>query len=199
MALYPQSPAFRTVSADLQFDTDISTSNNGREQAASIGGAPVVIQTKYNDLTFQEARAIKSFLVAHQGQAKAFDLKLPVESETFGDITGSTPRASATVNTGHQIPLKDLKPSTTVRYAGDFIQFAGHDKAYMLISDLASDASGFAYANIQPSLYDPVTLNEQVIIDEVVFRVRATSDLLKTTLKPGLSYSFSVNFVESIR
>ncbi len=200
MALYPQDPEFKTVAAYLEFKTDLSESDTGHEQAVMHGGARVIIPTTYNSIPYQQALKLQGFLALHQGQAKTFDLILPVISSTLGDISGSTPRCNAlTSNGNNQIALKDLAPNKTVKYSGEWLQFSGHDKAYQLTSDIISDGSGAAIATFEPSLYEQVLENEQIIIDQITFKVRAKSNIAKAKLSPGQKVSFSVNFVEAIR
>jgi len=200
VALYPQNPEFKSIAAYLNFSTDISTADTGHEQAVSHGGAPAHITTTYNSISYAEAIKLRGFLAAHKGRAKSFDLILPVESHTYGDITGSTPRASALTPMGsNTLAVKDLAPNKTVRFAGEWLQVAGHSKAYMLTSDLVSDGAGNATATFEPSLYEQVLLNEQITIDEIVFHVRAKTDMSKMNLKPGQNYTFKNDFVEVIR
>ncbi|MEH6347790.1 MAG: hypothetical protein V7785_22030 [Bermanella sp.] len=200
MALYPQDPEFKSVSAYLEFKTDISTADTGHEQAVSHGGAPALISTTYNSIPYIEAIKLRGFLAAHKGRAKSFDLMLPVESYTVGDVTGSTPRATALTPIGsNTLAIKDLSPNKTVRFAGEWLKVAGHSKAYMLTEDLVSDGTGNATANFEPSLYEQVLLNEQITIDEIVFHVRSKTDMSKFNLKPGGNYSFKIDFVEVIR
>lgn len=91
------------------------------------------------------------------------------------------------------------KGDVTLKGAGQWIQFAGHDKTYLLTSDLTTDGAGHAVADFQPSLYEPIALNEQAFISNIHFKVRADSDFHKFTIQPGQLYTFSVSFVESIR
>jgi hypothetical protein len=200
VALYPQNPEFKSIAAYLQFSTDISTADTGHEQAVSHGGAAAHISTNYNSTPYIEAIKLRGFLAAHKGRAKSFDLILPVESHTYGDISGSTPRASALTPAGsNTLAVKDLSPNKTVRFTGEWLQLAGHSKAYMLTSDLVSDGAGNATATFEPSLYEQVLLNEQITIDEIIFHVRAKTDMSKFKLKPGQNYTFKVDFVEVIR
>ncbi len=199
MALYPVIPAFKSFSADLSFDTAVSTSVSGREQASGQGGAPVQISAKYNKLTYTEAQRVRAFLSAHGGQLSTFDLYLPLVCDASGDYSGAALRASASVAQGHSVAINGAEPHKTLTHAGQWIQFAGHDKTYLLTSDLTTDGAGHAVADFQPSLYEPVALNEQVFISNIHFKVRADSDFHKFTIQPGQQYTFSVSFVESIR
>ena len=199
-SLYPQDPEFKSISIGLKFKTDISASDNGHDQGVSRGGAGVEIDAKYNSIEYLETMRVRGFLAGQEGKAGVCDLILPVESHTFGDIAGSTPRCAALTAGGSKaISLKDALPNKTLRHAGEWIQFAGHDKAYMLTQNLVTDGSGTATINLVPSTYEQILLNEQIIIDEVVFKVRAESDIIKTTIKKGMRYTFSVKFVEAIR
>jgi len=200
VALYPQDPLFRSVSVGLKFTTDISPSDNGHQQAVDRDGASAEIDIKYNKLSYAEAMRVRAFLVSLRGRAKTCDLILPVESHTMGDIAGSTIQAtSLTAGGSNTLVFKNGQPNKTLRYAGEWIQLAGHDKSYMLVSDLVTDASGNGIATFEPALYSQVLANEQIIIDEIKFKVNASSDITKTDLQPGKQYSFSVKFTEAIR
>ena len=200
MSIYPQDPAFRSVSVGLKFSTDASGSDNGYQQAVSRDGAMIEIDAKYNKLSYAEAMRIRAFLVGLRGKAKTCDLILPVESHTVGDIAGSIIQADAlTAGGSNSLAFKNGQPNKTLRIAGEYIQLAGHDKTYMLTSDLVTDATGAGTATFEPALYSQVLENEQIIIDEIVFKVSASSDIIKTDLQPGKQYSFSVKFTEAIR
>ena len=198
--LYPQYPEFKTAAAYLKFKTVVSTADTGHEQAVTRGGAMAHISTTYNLITYDEAVKLRGFLAAHRGRALVFDLVVPMESHTQGDTSGSTPRVSAAAIAGsNSVVVKDLSANKLVRFAGEWLQFAGHSKAYMLTADLMSDASGNAVASFEPSLYEAVLTNEAVEVNEVMFSVRAKTDMGKFKLKSGKNYSFKIDFVEVVR
>jgi hypothetical protein len=198
--LYPQSPAIKSVATNFGQKTDVSGSDNGRDQAVSHAGGHLDFDAKYNKLNYLEAMRLRGFVAGLSGQAKTCDLILPVESHTLGDISGSTPRSNALTAAGSStVAIKDALPNKTLRYGGEWIQFAGHDKAYMLTQDLVTDGAGNGTINLVPLTYEQILVNEQIIIDEVVFKVAASSDIVKTNLMPGMQYTFSVKLRESIR
>lgn len=200
MALYPQDPQFKSVKPSLMFKNNVSESYNGYQQAAECDGMGIEFACGYNKLSYQEALKIRGFLIGLRGKAKTCDLVLPIESHTYADPVGSTIQASALTSAGAKsVSFKNGLPNKTLRYAGEFIQIAGHDKAYVLTSDLVTDATGNGAATFEPALYSQVLENEQIIIDEVVFKVIADSDVVKWSLEPGRLYSFSVKFKEAIR
>lgn len=76
--------------------------------------------------------------------------------------------------------------------AGDFIKFSGHDKVYMLMTDSSSTLT------IEPALHENVVDGEQVIYNDVPFKVAFTGDTTEMEMSTNKLISHSVNLVEIV-
>lgn len=192
----------RDITLTVTSQNITNTSRSGRVQAGSDGPDRIGFKLEYNRGTFNgsadELRPLWVFLARCRGQLNTFDVQLPWYS--YGTGAAVAPGSVAAITeTGYSVPTSGWVADSTVRKAGDFIQFSGGSRAYMLAEDLVADASGNAVAELCSPLIRPVAAGEQVVISGIKFRCRLDADTASITQNPGrLQQIKTVGIVEDI-
>lgn len=100
--------------------------------------------------------------LSNQGAVAQSDTVLVAGTHAVGDTT---------------IDLDGFANSTTgVLKAGDIINFAGHNKAYMVVADASSDGSGASTVTIEPPLQSALSNNAAVTAKTPTFTVALEQD-----------------------
>jgi hypothetical protein len=120
------------------------------------------------DLKERDLRRAWAFLNALGGQAKTFNVMLPVFSQPLGAVIGQVQSQSSYSTGTDNISFSNYTPEI-----GDFFRFAGHSKVYQVSNTAGSSATIF------PPLTKPVSLAELITVNDVKFTVRLTSKISK--------------------
>lgn len=115
------------------------TSESGIMQSRRFGGQRFKMSIQLPPLTKAEMMPINAYLEGLQGESTSFTVSLP--DIMLGTVAG-TPIVNGTYQAGeYQVSIDGLTSGLTSAYAaGDFINFSGHTKAYMIVSNADSGA-----------------------------------------------------------
>ena len=91
----------------------------------------------------------------------------------------------------------DVDGMTGTIKAGDFVNFAGDTKCYMVVSD-ATASAGAATLTIEPPLRSAIADDAAVTYDGVEFTVRLTSDVQQFNTSDLDLYRFEIDFIEAL-
>lgn len=190
MLQFPTSPTFSKIEVSLVHSNKMTETASGREQGYTDKPSKIQIETAFNKAASpDELRKAYSFVNKMRGSLTPFLLEVPHISEGTG-IELASPLVAQTTQIGFTIPLKGLPASNLIRKEGDLIQHSVSGHVYMLDTDLISDASGFATAEICTPLLSPVTANDVIKINSILIKVRLSNDSYK--------YSFDSRDIRSL-
>lgn len=119
-----------------------------------------------------------------KGRHTTFTLTLPSSLATPLGAGGGTPLVAGASQTGGAVTTDGWPGTTTVLKAGDFVQFAGHDKVYGVTQDVTSDSGGNATINIDPQLLTSPANNAAITITSIPFTVAFTEDQMEFPIDP---------------
>ena len=170
----------------------INQSVSGKRVTRKYGSQYFTLEVSLPPLQKSDAMTVFSFLKQQENAFDKFDYKYPIIN-TGVNRTQTDIKADGAHSVGDStIALKNFDTSTSnVLKAGDVIKFSGHDKIYMVTSDLTSDSSGDATVSISPAIISTLANNEAVTVDQPNFKVYLDSDILFTTNSSGL---FAISF-----
>lgn len=199
---YPSNPVYRVADIAYEHPSITNTTKSGRVQVSPDGPARLSFKLEYNRGVFvdgdDEMGPLWAFLNWCQGQVKTFDITLPFYSYGHGSVTAPG-AAQDTIPAGNELYTEGWPPNTVVRKAGNFVQFGGGSRAYMLAADLVSDGAGEAVLTLCTPLLAPVLAAEAVVISGIKFRMRLDSNTASITQNPGrIQQLKSVGMVEDI-
>lgn len=194
---FPTTPRLTSVSLESRSQTFISFSQSGRRNVRQVGAQRWKMKGTYSNLTRQQFMPVWAFLMDQEGQWDTFDFVIP-DLATPQGTAGGTPLVNGASQVGKSIITDGWNFSETVFKAGDIFKFTGHQKVYMITSDVTSDGAGNATLNFMPALTESPAENEALIVTNVPFRVQQTSSTQSYMARNPLLYNFEVSFVEVI-
>ncbi|WP_438863762.1 hypothetical protein [Neptunicella sp.] len=126
---------------------------------------------------YDELMDFYSFLVGQGGQGGIWNLPSPLPQR--GTLLGTPLVRASTAKGQFSIPLKGFPNSSNSLWkVGNFIQFAGHTKCYMVQNVINSNSSGESTVQIYPGLFASVAADEVIKTgSNVLFQVRLESDM----------------------
>lgn len=188
---YPASPEFSAINVKSTTSNIKSETRSGRIQVRSIGAQKWSFTAKYNDLTRDEFAPVYAFTMTLGGQLNSFDIIPPIISQTSGNATGTVLANGVHVIGDKTITVDGL--TGTIK-AGDFVKFNGHSKVYMV----TADRTGAGTLTIEPGLLSGVNNNEQIIYNDVPFKMRLTNDVQQFGLSGFDKYAYEIDMIEVI-
>jgi hypothetical protein len=81
--------------------------------------------------------------------------------------------------------------------AGDYIKFGGHNKVYMVVSDVTS-SSNAATVTIEPPLTTALSDNDTVVYNSVPFTVALKNDIQQIQLPNDAKFRYEMDLIEVI-
>ena len=118
-----------------------------------------------------------AFIMKQRSGKESFTIIPPEISNTRGTETGTL-----LVNNAHTAGDTTItidghsSDAAGVLKSGDFIKFAGHDKVYMIVSDVTS-SSNASTITIEPPLTTALSNNEVITYNNVPFTVYLLNDM----------------------
>jgi len=191
---YPTSPEFASVGFSSEQKTITSTSDSGKMYSVQIDGQRFKFSASYPPMNRSEFAPVYAFIMKQRSQKETFQIALPDLKNAKGDVSGVV-----LVNGAHSAgdTTIDVDGMTGTLKAGDFVNFNGHSKVYMVVVD-ATDSSGSATLTIEPPLREDVADNSAVTYDGVEFTVRLTNDVQQFNTGDLDLYRFEVDFIEAL-
>jgi hypothetical protein len=191
---YPTSPEFRSINFSSEQKTITSTSDSGKMYTVQVDGQRFKFSATYPPMSRAEFAPVIAFIMKQRSQKETFQIALPDLKNAKGDVSGVV-----LVNGLHSAgdTTIDVDGMTGTLKAGDFVQFNGHSKVYMVVAD-ATDSSGSATLTIEPPLREDVADNSAVTYDGVEFTVRLTNDVQQFNTGDLDLYRFEVDFIEAL-
>jgi len=191
---YPVTPAWRDATITSFSPTLVSVTNSLRRQARSRGAHAWGVELRYPAMTRASFAPLWAFLVEQAGQSSTFLLSLPAYTPLGS--AGGTPLVKGGSQVGSAVTTDGWTPTTTPLKAGDWIQFDGDLKVYMVTDDATADGSGNATVNIFPALRITPADNA-AISTSPYFTCALVSDLLSVDFDQCVkARGFSVELVE---
>lgn len=193
---YPTSPSPMEATVTSVTPTLVSVTNSLKRQTRSRGAHMWQIEFRYGVMTRATMAPLWAFLVDRDGRSGSFTVKVP--SMTPQGTVAGTPRVNGASQTGRSIITDGWTAGSAIYKAGDWIQFDGDDKVYMVTADATADGSGNATISIFPSLRRSPNDNASVITDPY-FTVTLASDITAVDISQCLhSIGFTVELLESL-
>ena len=191
---YPTSPEFRSINFSSEQKTITSTSDSGKMYTVQVDGQRFKFSATYPPMSRAEFAPVIAFIMKQRSQKETFQIALPDLKNAKGDVSGVV-----LVNGLHSAgdTTIDVDGMTGTLKAGDFVQFNGHSKVYMVVAD-ATDSLGSATLTIEPPLREDVADNSAVTYDGVEFTVRLTNDVQQFNTGDLDLYRFEVDFIEAL-
>lgn len=128
---------------------------SGSDHLCELVGVPVAdgTTTAYLGLSDSPGAYFPSYTGDGVSGTQITSVQLEVGSHAGTHVITTTTAAPGTAPSGRAVTLCGLAAGQTNATAGEFIQFAGHAKGYLLTADLTADTYGNATASIEPALY----------------------------------------------
>lgn len=195
---FPTSPKASSVKISSYSPTFVSTSHSLKEQRRRRGPHRWVLELAFPPMTRDEFAPIYAFAVSQRGQYDTFTYSPPVVGTsritgvTAGSVNGAHTAGDTTISTDGWAAL------TACLKSGDFLKFSGHDKVYMVVSNVTSNSGGAATVTIEPPLKSDLADGEALDATDVPFTVRFDSDSSTFNLGTTNLYGFSVNLIEVV-
>ena len=176
---FPISSAkFESLGIKSTQNTIISKTVSGKKLARQIdnqrfGFTAKVITAKRSDIYGE----LMAFIVKQRSGKENFTIVPPEIQNARGNETGTVLVNGVHAVGDTTIAMDAFAGDGDGRFkAGDFVKFAGHDKVYMIVSDVTS-SSNSATVTIEPPLLTALSDNEVVTYDSVPFTVHLINDM----------------------
>jgi hypothetical protein len=193
MALLPVTPKPSTVNITTVAQNVTTFALNGRRQVKTQGAQYFKFDIGYPNMRQSDMAPLMAFLTAVKGQFDAFTIILPDISDNHASYTGSNPTASTGGSVGDtSIDYTGATNSTLLLKAGDFVNFAGHSKTYMVTADETSGPSGTGTIEFTPALISAVASAETIHVKDIQFSVIMDTDTQE--FQHGLGTITGLNF-----
>jgi len=213
---FPSSDKFKdTTLSSIQPSLKV-TGDSGRTLARDMGGhlwtakANMVVQTQ------AEFAPVQGFMAGQRGDS--FLVEIPPHNNAQGTIAG-TALINGTYSEG-DTSIKFDGITGTVK-AGDFINVAGHTKAYMIEDDVTAgdgtllmetgdkllletgdelllELDGQVTVTVYPALIEDVANNEAVTYDGVQFTMALKGDIVQDSYSAPNLTTYSFDLIEAL-
>ncbi len=164
---FPNNIAFSLIEPESHDPAYISESQSLKTIAVSTGAQRWEGALTTGILNEADFRRTWAFLNG-VGQAKTFDIPMPLLSKPLGVVSGSVQALTGYLKGDSSISFSNYLPEI-----GDFVSFTGHSKNYQILDTAGSSAT------IHPPLFQAVTSGEIVSVVDVLFKVRRIGKLSK--------------------
>jgi len=193
---FPTSPISNGINIKSNQTTIVSTSISGRRQARQVQNQRWEMQVSFPPMTRASFAPIFAFITSQRGRKESFTYTPPIIDDSLGTETGSV-LVNGTHNVADtSINIDGFAGDGAGRFkAGDFIKFAGHNKVYMVVSDVTSSSNAASVA-IEPPLTTALANNEAVTYDSVPFTVALKNDVQEFTIGQDALYRYELDFIE---
>ena len=192
---YPTTPEFRSLNFASEQKTLTSTTDSGKMFSTQIDGQRFKFSATYPPMSRSDFAPVYAFIMKQRSQKETFQISLPDIKNAKGNVSG-TVLVKNSHTAGDTTITVDAMTGTLK--AGDLVQFAGHNKVYMVVADATADGSNEATLTIEPPLRSAVSDNAVVTYDGIEFTVRLTNDLQQFATDDLDTFKFEVDFIEAL-
>jgi len=197
------------IQVSIEQPTLTSTTNALTTQRRSLGAHRIQLEYTYPPMSADDMQPFIGFFNAMQGQAKAFNLKVP--KELINDSThitdGSTHTSTGTTAIGQrEVTIANFPVNKTggqgatdpAIKGGNFIQFNNHDKIYVVAENGGSDGSGNCDIRIEPALLTAISSSTVLnnFDEDIPLHAIFASSSIEFDVNSALLYGFKVKFIE---
>lgn len=186
----PDPDAIRLLSLDLDVPDQLNESPfTRRSQVVGLPGAETwYLSAALEPITTEmEERPWRAFMFSMRGRQNRFHFPFCKQRHI-----GTRPLVGAGSNAGYTLPLTAMQPSTRILQAGQFLTVplpSGRYRLVMLATDLITDASGNAVANLNVALTEPPIAGSVVVSDTPFLPVRNTEGRVSMSYDNAISGS----------
>ena len=169
---------FETMGIKSIQNTIISKSQSGKKLARQIdnqrfGFTARIITAKRSDVYGE----LMAFIIKQRSGKENFTIIPPEIEDARGSETGTVLVNGVHAVGDTTIAMDGFAGDGAGRFkAGDFLNFASHDKVYMVVAD-ATSSSNASTVTIEPPLITALADNSTVTYDNVPFTVHLTNDV----------------------
>lgn len=188
---YPDEPCFEVVNMRTRRRQSVSEVISLRRQVRDRVGHRFEFTCSYSPMSKADFNPVSAFLEAQTGQLETFQIVIPIESQSSGDVSGTVLANGAFAIGVKQITVDGF---TGTLPAGDYVKWAGHDKVYRL----TAGTTGPGAITISPPLVAAVADGEALVIDDVPFTVRQNGEVQEAAIQRPSRYRFEVDLLEAV-
>ena len=192
---YPTTPEFRSLNFSSEQKTLTSTTDSGKMFSTQVDGQRFKFSATYPPMSRSDFAPVYAFIMKQRSQKETFQISLPDIKNAKGNVSGVVLVKNSHTAGDTTITVDAM---TGTLKAGDFVQFAGHNKVYMVVADATADGSNEATLTIEPPLRSAVSDNAVVTYDGIEFTVRLTNDLQQFATDDIDTFKFEVDFIEAL-
>lgn len=192
---YPTTPEFRSLNFSSEQKTLTSTTDSGKMFSTQVDGQRFKFSATYPPMSRSDFAPVYAFIMKQRSQKETFQISLPDIKNAKGNVSGTV-----LVNNSHTAgdTTITVDAMTGTLKAGDLVQFAGHNKVYMIVADATADGSNEATLTIEPPLRSAISDNAVVTYDGIEFTVRLTNDIQQFATDDIDTFKFEVDFIEAL-
>ena len=192
---YPTTPEFRSLNFSSEQKTLTSTTDSGKMFSTQVDGQRFKFSATYPPMSRSDFAPVYAFIMKQRSQKETFQISLPDIKNAKGNVSGVVLVKNSHTAGDTTITVDAM---TGTLKAGDFVQFAGHNKVYMVVADATADGSNEATLTIEPPLRSAISDNAVVTYDGIEFTVRLTNDIQQFATDDIDTFKFEVDFIEAL-
>ena len=195
---FPSSPEPSSINIKSNQTTMVSVSISGRRQARQLQNQRWSMEVGFPPMTRSEFAPIMAFIVSQRGKKESFQFTPVIVDDALGVETGTVLVNGAHTVGDTTIAMDAFAADGSGRFkAGDFIKFGGHNKVYMVVSDVTSSCNA-ATVTIEPPLTTALSDNDTVVYDSVPFTVALSNDIQEFGIPSDAFFRYEMKFIEVI-
>lgn len=192
--IFPASPKPASCKIVSSSPTFVSTAQNLRQIVSSRSVHRWGFELKYPPMLQTDFAPLWAFLNGLGGQFRSFDFVVPNHAPR-GSMAGS-PVISGAAQTGQTIQTSGWTPSTDdVLCVADFIRIGSSCKTYQILSNVSSDADGYASIQIHTPLQTTPSDGDLIIAD-AQFRCALAENNISVSVSTALHYGLTLKLQE---
>ena len=195
---FPSSPEPSSINIKSNQTTMVSVSISGRRQARQLQNQRWSMEVGFPPMTRSEFAPIMAFIVSQRGKKESFQFTPVIVDDALGVETGTVLVNGVHAVGDTTIAMDAFAADGSGRFkAGDFIKFGGHNKVYMVVSDVTS-SSNAATVTIEPPLTTALSDDDTVVYDSVPFTVALSNDIQEFGIPSDAFFRYEMKFIEVI-
>jgi len=195
---FPSSPEPSSINIKSNQTTMVSVAISGRRQARQLQNQRWSMEVGFPPMTRSEFAPIMAFIVSQRGKKESFQFTPVIVDDALGVETGTVLVNGVHAVGDTTIAMDAFAADGSGRFkAGDFIKFGGHNKVYMVVSDVTS-SSNAATVTIEPPLTTALSDNDTVVYDSVPFTVALSNDIQEFGIPSDAFFRYEMKFIEVI-